>query len=279
MVAIAACHNRRDLSVRCMRSLFAGVPTDVDLSVVAVDDGSTDGTAEALASLDLPITVVAGDGTWFWPRSMAEAERVAEVTDPDWVLWLNDDVDLDPDALMQWRAASRLRPDAIWVGAMWCPSLERVGYAGFSWPNRASLSRTRLRTPSGTPRQVEGFHGNFVAVPRSARRAIGPIDGDWPQYYADLDYALRAETLGVEIWLLPRVVGNCDPSPTPWQDRRLPPHRRLRAVFGRKGWPVRAHWRFHRRHACGLWPILAWQPHWRALVGPKRRRSGNRPQV
>jgi len=277
MVAVLACHNRRDLTVRCLHSLFATPAPGLELSVVLVDDGSTDGTAAAVTSLGYPVTVVTGDGQWYWSRSMAEGERVAEAHDPDWILWLNDDVVLRPEAFLRWTLTARRHPDAILVGAMWSPAGELVVYGGFEWPDPASLAMTRLRIPTDEPVPVSGFHGNFVAVPRSARRLIGPIDGTWPHYYADLDYALRAAEAGVHILLLPGLAGDCEPVTPAWRDASLPVAPRVRAAFGRKGWPVRAHWRLHRRHARGRWPLRAWRPHWMALRGERRRRP-DRPQ-
>jgi GT2 family glycosyltransferase len=270
IVALVACHNRRDLTLRCLQTLFAVAPAGVTLRVVLVDDGSTDGTAEAVAGLSLPVEVIRGDGTWFWSRSMAVAEAAAERTNPDWVLWLNDDTVLQPDALLLWRMAASQQPDGIVVGALFSPRLDRFTYSGFDWPDRSSLVNTTLRPPNGTLQRTEGFHGNFVAVPRSARRRIGPIDARWPHNYADIDYALRAGKAGVDIWVLPRSVGECDPVTPPWRDHRTPPLARLRSVCSRRYLPPRAHWRLHRRHGTGVWPIRAWKPHWMALMGPPK---------
>ena len=277
LIALIACHNRRDLTLRCLRSLFHSVPAGVTLSAVLVDDGSTDGTADAVRDLRLPVEIVHGDGSWFWSRSVAEAESVAERDDPDWLLWLNDDVVLRPDALLQWRMAANRLPDSILVGGLQAPGLGRPFYSGFDWPDRADLTATNTRPPNGALRRVEGFHGNFVAVPRSARRRIGPVDGTWPHNYADLDYALRAGEAGVAIWVLPRVVGECDPTRPAWMERRNPRWIRVRSVVSRKNWPVRAHWRLHRRHGTGAWPIRAWTPHWYALTG--RRRTSTSPET
>jgi len=270
VVAVLACHNRRELTVRCLGSLFGPKINGLDLSAVLVDDGSSDGTAEAVADLGRAVTVVTGPGDWYWSRSMAEAERVAEESDPDWILWLNDDVVVRPEALLRWMLVARRHRDAILVGAMWSPVLKRVAYGGFDWPDRRSLARTRLQQSGAEPTAVAGFHGNFVVVPRAARRSIGPIDGTWPHYYADLDYALRAERRGVEILLMPGIAGECDPVTPAWQDSSLPRRDRLRSALGTKGWPITAHWRLHRRHGQRGWWRHAWAPHWSALTGPDR---------
>ena len=44
-------------------------------------------------------TVIRAPGNLYWAGGMALAERIALQGDPDYLLWLNDDVTLDKDAL------------------------------------------------------------------------------------------------------------------------------------------------------------------------------------
>jgi glycosyltransferase involved in cell wall biosynthesis len=94
---VLACRNRRDLTVRAI-STFAGTAAlaGVGDRLIIFDDGSTDGTVEALSALDLPVPRIAGDSSAFMARSMAEAEaRVLGVRHDGYVASLNDDVELD----------------------------------------------------------------------------------------------------------------------------------------------------------------------------------------
>ena len=254
VVAVIAAHNRRERTVACLRSLFAAVPDGMRLSVVLVDDGSTDGTRAAVDALDLPVTIVTGPGDWYWSKSMSVGEAVAEGVDPDVILWLNDDVDVDPSALARLQRHLVDLPDRILVGSMWGPRQAGPSFGGFRWADRRDLVRIQKVPPGPEPVDVEGFHGNFVAVPRSARRRIGAIDGGWPHHYADLDYALRAEAAGVPVTLMPGFYGVCAPEGASWLDRSALRRQRLADVLGRKGWPIAAHVRFHRRYATGRWP-------------------------
>ena len=248
VTAILAAHNRRESTVGCLLSLFACVPNDCDLTAVLVDDGSTDGTAAAVEALGLPVKVVRGPGHWYWSRSMAEAEKVAERGDPDVILWLNDDVELDPTAISRAMEAHRQHPEAILAGALWSPQRGDVSFTGMQRSLGENGVTTRRIAPSSEPQPIAIFHGNFVLVPRSARSTLGPIDGSWPHHYADLDYAERAGTLGIPIHLLPGLMGVCEPEVAPWLDPDAPWPSRIRALFGRKGWPPMAQLRFLRRH-------------------------------
>ena len=57
-------HNRRDTTVECIRRFYAckGVE-DYDVDFYMMDDGCTDGTAEAIAETFPQVIILHGDGT------------------------------------------------------------------------------------------------------------------------------------------------------------------------------------------------------------------------
>ena len=212
---LLACHNRRDLTVRALTT-FAGAAEAVGASAdfTVFDDGSTDGTAEALAALDLPVTRIAGDGSAFWSRSMAEAEdHVLHAYDDDgYVVWLNDDVELDRDFLQVALAAADTFPSAVLVGAMRDPETGQLTYSGHRRGGLHPLNFVAVE-PNGTLQSIETFNGNLVFVPIKTARALGGIDGSFWHFGADTDYGLRVRQGGFELLLLSRIVGSCPRHP------------------------------------------------------------------
>jgi GT2 family glycosyltransferase len=85
------CHNRRKTTLNC----------DHELSVFLVDDGSTDGTTDAVIAEFPDVTIIAGNGRLYWGGGMQLAFNAAAHHDLDLHLWLNDDVELDRDAISQ----------------------------------------------------------------------------------------------------------------------------------------------------------------------------------
>ncbi len=74
VVAILTCHNRRTLTLHCLERFCAQNVRGVRLAVVVCDDGSTDGTAEAVrANFDDRVQLVEGDGHLYWAAGMALA--------------------------------------------------------------------------------------------------------------------------------------------------------------------------------------------------------------
>ena len=214
---LVACHNRRDQTVRAL-STFAAAATAVGVNAdfTVFDDGSTDGTAEALAALDFPVVRIAGDGSAFWSRSMAEAEDhvLRAYSDGGYVVWLNDDVQLDRDFLEISLAAAKSVPSAVLVGAMRDPDTGGLTYSGYRSVGFHPL-RGALVVPNGTLQSIDTFNGNLVFVPTRIARALGGIDGSLSHFGADTDYGMRVRERGLELFLLPRTVGSCAKNPVP----------------------------------------------------------------
>lgn len=212
---LIACRNRRDLTVRAITTFAAAATAaGANADFTVFDDGSTDGTAEALAALDLPVARIAGDGSAFWSRSMAEAEGhvLQAYGDDGYVVWLNDDVELDGDFLEVALAAAKEVPSAVLVGAMRDPDTGQLTYSGF---RRAGLHPLRgvAVEPNGTLQSVDTFNGNIVFVPIKIARDLGGIDGRLSHFGADTDYGFRVRELGFELLLLPRIIGACPKNP------------------------------------------------------------------
>src|SRR3954466_15183881 len=85
--ALITCHNRREKTVACLEALYKNSLPTALLTVVLVDDGSTDGTSEAVAEQFPDVIIHRGDGSLFWNKGMHIAHTIAEKLDPDFYLW------------------------------------------------------------------------------------------------------------------------------------------------------------------------------------------------
>lgn len=71
VVVLATCHNRRELTLRALRSLYdQQLPGTVSLEVVIVDDGSTDQTTDAVREEFPHIQIIQGAGSLYWAGGM-----------------------------------------------------------------------------------------------------------------------------------------------------------------------------------------------------------------
>lgn len=270
IATIMTCHNRRETTLRCLRSLHA---SSVHVTLVVVDDGSSDGTSAAILDNWPGSTVIQGDGNHYWARGMAMAEAAARRFEPNYLLWLNDDVELTSDALAILLATSASETHAtIVVGALHGEAGE-VSYSGVR-RGRRPTDFVRV-APEGRPVDVDTFNGNVVLIPRQVYQECAAIDSRFAHAYADYDYGLRARGLGFPVKLAPGFVGTCTRDSRPnWLDRDLRLVRRWQLLVGRMGAPPRSHGRFLRRHGGHLWPVWFAAPYLRMVSESGRELAG-----
>lgn len=262
---IMTCHNRRDTTVRCLEAVKAQQGHGARLDLFVTDDGSSDGTADGIRQAWANATVLQGTGHLYWAAGMALAERAAVMTGPDYLLWLNDDTLLVPDAVERLLATASQHRGAIVVGATIDPATGERSYGGRLRPGRHPQKLPALPL-SDEPQRADTFNGNVVLVPWDVRQRVGPIDGLFPHAYADDDYGLRATAMGVPVLQAPGFVGSC---------RRNPPKqvpRSLRARWTQQqspnGLPWQAQLRYLKRHGGAAWPVWLVAGQAKRLVGP-----------
>ena len=278
LIAILTCHNRKELTRRCLDTYFTQKPGEdrVTLEALVVDDGSTDGTGDAIRATFPSARVVVGDGTLFWARGMQLAERHAVVEHPDFLLGLNDDVALEKGAIDLLLSTARARPKTIVVGGLVDPDSGIVTYSGVvrSWWHPL---RTRLVEPGPAPKRADTFNGNVVLVPRAVYLRVGPIDGGFSHGHADFDYGFRARRAGCGIVVAPGKAGTCSRGSDAgtFADRSLPLGRRWQLMQSAAGLPMRSHARYLRRHGGWLGPVFWAAPYIKlvlsALAGASSR--------
>jgi GT2 family glycosyltransferase len=214
LFVIIACHNRRKLTVRCIEKAQAAADySGSKISFTIYDDGSTDGTADAVSKVPLTIRVMKGDGSAYWASSMAQAEASLlarpDLTEDALFVWLNDDVGLDLDAFSRMRDVVSGARNSVVVGATRSHVSGATTYSGM---RRAGIHPLRfdLVHPNEGPQSVDTFNGNFVLVPVSVARLLGGIDGGFSHALADIDYGMRCRRAGVPVLLAPQTYGTCE---------------------------------------------------------------------
>jgi len=83
-------HNRKQITLKCLATLGQADYLE-RYHVVVVDDGSTDGTAEAIHTLYADATVLKGDGNLWWTGAIKKGMEYAFEQGAEFFIWLNDD--------------------------------------------------------------------------------------------------------------------------------------------------------------------------------------------
>src|SRR5713226_3476154 len=272
IAVILTCHNRRDHTLACL-SVLLPQASDFQISIYLLDDGSTDGTAEAVSHFPR-LHVLRGDGSLFWNRGMHAAFGAALVDGYDGYLWLNDDVLLDPDALARLVLScrclqSRSERNFIVVGSTRDPDTGVLTYGGLARVSGLKPVALKEVEPGRTELEVDTMNGNFVYIPDETARIVGNLDPTFHHQAGDIDYGLRARAAGIRIWLLPGVVGSCRRGPAclSWRAPGIGIRERWYRMNSHRGIPWASWSRFAKRHGGPFWLFYAcWA--YRGLLWP-----------
>ncbi|MBS1751526.1 MAG: glycosyltransferase family 2 protein [Bacteroidetes bacterium] len=227
---LVTCYNRRDKTIQCLKNLFsqAGIKEDFTIEVFLVDDGSSDGTSEAVNMQFPQVHIIPGNGSLYWNRGMHLAwQKAKESADFDYFLWLNDDTDLMPDALIEMLDCVAIKNDeAIICGAICSKQTGLFSYGGRTEDGKEIL-------PHNSMPSCHVINGNCVLVSRNICNAIGILDPAFPHALGDFEYGLRAAHNGFEVVTTRKYIGYCERSSVPqqWCNSKVPLNRRVKALY------------------------------------------------
>ena len=282
VVVLMTCFNRKAFTLACLDKLaICSLPPGISLSAVLVDDGSSDGTADAVAERFSWVKVIRAEGNLYWCRGMYRAFADAQSSEPDFYLWLNDDTMLRPDALLhlfdteQQLRAQRNKPVLV-VGTTVDPGSGALSYGGERRVSRLRRSRFRRLPISDVPQQCDSMNGNIVLISREVTRLVGNVDPAFEHAMGDTDYGLRANQCGAEVWVGAGVHGECggNAATGTYMDASLPLSRRWKQMMSRKGLPWRSWLVLTRRHMGLFWPLYFSWPYVSLVLGKYGRRGG-----
>lgn len=286
IAVLMTCHNRRGLTLRCLKSLSTQRHFDPG-NVFIVDDGCTDGTVEAVEELLRGRKMISGTGSLFWNGGMRLAwdNAVRSGQQFDYFLWLNDDVELAPgcvETLVRDARAVAPHNGEVIIAAATHAAGDRsdITYGGHRMPFPGSKLRLSPVQPEGSPIPIDTMSGNVVLISAAAHRRLGNIHPDFEHIYGDLDYGLRAGSAGIPVFLSSRSGGACDGNGVNGTslDTALPVSRRLKLRWNEDRKVHARDWRrFVRLHGSGVFAPMLHRiaPYLRILSG-RPNHHGNR---
>lgn len=263
IAVLITCHNRRSKTLICLDALFANdLPSGFTLSVILVDDGSTDGTSMAVREKYPRVEVIVGDGSLFWSRGMHLAQAHAMASGAEYLLWLNDDTELLTDAVVRLvETESSLRglhgQPVIVVGSTFDRETGLRTYGGQVAPKWWKPFYFQPMWHDSNLLECHSMNGNVVLIPQQIAGAVGNLDPAFEHAMGDVDYALRTRAKRFRIVVVPGFVGHCPNNATvgTYMDESLPFRVRWKQMMSRKGLPPQSWARLTRKHCGIVWPI------------------------
>ena len=193
-------HESRDYVVAAIRSVLG--QTDPDFEIVVIDNGSSDGTEEAVGAIGDPRIAYRWQEDSGLPAD--SRNRGIELCRGEWIAFLDADDEWKPDKLAAVRAAIQADPGIDIV----CHDVEIIDAGRMKTGKRAY----RLDDRSSFEQLL--YRGNFLSTSATTVRASAIRDAggfDVRQEYftvEDYDLWLRLARTGSRIAIVPRVLGS-----------------------------------------------------------------------
>ncbi|WP_414514403.1 glycosyltransferase family 2 protein [Nostoc sp. PCC 9305] len=273
LAVIMTCYNRRNTTLACLNALYQ---QKNDCDVYLTDDGSSDGTTEAIKAEYPEVQILQGNGNLFWVGGMHLAFGEAIKYKYDYYLWLNDDTFLEANAVSKLLQVHQNLtelgyPDSIVVGSTKDSITGKATYGGAVKSKNWYSNKFEFLKPSSVIQKCDAMYGNCVLIPKSVAAKVGNIDTAFVHSLGDLDYALRARKLGCKIWVAPEYIGTCTKNSirNSWADTNLNLLERLKKVLQIKAFPLKSWTIFCSRHSGPFWIFYWFLPYIRAIIGYK----------
>lgn len=207
--AVVVTHNRLALLKQCIEALVA--QTNSVGSIVVVNNGSSDGTQEWLASQTNLIVI--NQPNLGCSAGFAIGIHEARKVNPDFIWLMDDDVQPRPDCLEALlRQGGHFPPNSILVPNRLSPegdsiNGDRIRIDFSSWYKHDGQPVVRKlygkQVPPG-PIQIEGFTFEGPLLPSSVVERVGLPNADFFVIADDTEFAMRCREAGIKAFLIPQ---------------------------------------------------------------------------
>lgn len=237
-------YNRRETTLQALRSLRRIDAENLQVHTIIVDDGSTDGTSEAIRR-DFPeVQIVEGDGTLHYAAGTNRGISAALERNPDYIVTMNDDAVYHEQFLRRLIKTAEKNPRSV-VGSLlllW-DEPHKVFQVDFHWETlKGGWQQSEDSTAFDFPAEafeVEGMAGNCVLFPVAAIRECGLMDEKkFPHGWGDIQYIVRMKKMGWKLLVEPKSYVWCEPNTYPKPLHHLPPKEIFRILFKNRRHPL-----------------------------------------
>ncbi len=168
-----------------------------NFKIIIIDDGSTDGTAEMIKRKYPKTILLFGNGNLWWSGATNKGVKYALKNNADFILTVNNDVEFSKNYLSQISKTGISNPKSL-IGSkiLDINNKKKVWYCGAFFNKKTADLEHRTGNDKDYKKLTESewLTGMGVLIPAQAYRDVGLYDKEnFPQYFADSDFSLRAK--------------------------------------------------------------------------------------
>jgi len=204
-----------DELLACLESV--GASTYHPVRVVVVDNASADGSIDAVARRFDAVGLLRNPTNLGFAAACNRGIRLAMDRHDEYVLLLNQDARVEPDAVTRLVDLARRQARAAVIGAKTLSTRRSADgthtllYNGAwrrvlpLWQRIPGIGRPD-RGGDSEPREVDYVWGHGMLLRTAALREVGLFDETFFMYYEDLDLCMRIQQAGWQAWCEPRAI-------------------------------------------------------------------------
>lgn len=242
IAVIFTCFNRKEKSINCVNSLIRqkDMPS-FDLYIY--DDGSTDGTSDAIKVIYPKANIIYGTGNMFWTRGMHIAMKEAAKHGYDYYLMVNDDV-LFYDSM--WQTMMDTVGNGKLCGATGCTQSalnQKLTYSGSIFYHDDHKRYVGKKIPPNSDiKECDVANWNCFLITKEVVEKVGLIDEVYEHSFGDFDYSLRMRKEGISIYISQEYVGTCENNSekNTYKDLSLDRRLRIKKILAPNGLPIKS---------------------------------------
>lgn len=244
LAVLITCFNRKEKTIRCVKSLInqKNIPI-FDLYVC--DDGSTDGTADAIKEIYKDAIIIKGTGNLFWSKGMYTVMSEAVKHNYEYYLMINDDVEFVSNMWnIMFEPYENGHKKIAVVGYTKSHISGKVTYGG------RKMIKSRFNYVIGDIVEIEKdnfatvdvANWNCFLVDKETINTIGIIDNYYEHGLGDYDYCLRMRKEGLNILVAKDYIGYCENNSrkNTYLDGHVSRKQRIKKMLKPNGFPIKS---------------------------------------
>ena len=210
--------NRKEKTLKCLNQLYRAFEqygSSFKMDIYLTDDGSKDGTSEALRESFPEVKLLQGTGSMFWAGGMRNSWKKAIQNNYDGYLLLNDDTNVFETLFSELEdcqnySVETFQKEGIYIGSTKDAQSDKLSYGGRKLHDINRPHSSEVFPDTTTPQECHLGNANILYVAKDVVDQIGILDEKFTHGIADFDYTLRAVKAGFPVLICKNYCGTCE---------------------------------------------------------------------